>query len=148
MLILCWFVQAHPDCPFNRYLEKVGIPSFLCIPYKQTMQKNVLFSVQGQGLWGWPTWSVSFVTTNIQMAGFGLLGMLPMQEREKQQVVVKRVAMLHNLAAGGSPQWTLCLVAAPGHSVHKFPPINLHLHHHLGPFLQSRWAITYPQLRV
>lgn len=36
----------------NHYLENVEILSFLYIPIKQNVQKNVLFSIQGQGPWG------------------------------------------------------------------------------------------------
>lgn len=63
----------------NHHLENVEILSSVFMPIKQDMQKNMLYSIQGQGLQGCTTWSISFVRKSGQMAGLDLLGMLVMQ---------------------------------------------------------------------
>ena len=58
--------------PVNHYLENIQIPFSFYIPIKQKIQKNVLFSIQSQGLWEWPTRSIFFVTKNVWVADLDL----------------------------------------------------------------------------
>lgn len=74
----------------------------------------MLFSVQGQGLWGG---GVSPLKQSVRMAGLDLLGMLAVQGGEELQIVARLVAMIEKLAPHRSQQWKLCPAiqsAAPG----------------------------------
>lgn len=62
------------NAPVNHYLENVKTLSSLSLPIKHNVQKNMSFSVQGQGLPRWPTQSISLLTKSVQVAGFILLG--------------------------------------------------------------------------
>lgn len=58
-------------------------------PIKQRMQKNMLFSVQGQGLQEWSTQSISLVIKSDWMAGLELLGTLAMEGGEGLQTAAR-----------------------------------------------------------
>lgn len=89
---ICWMFGLYKhtlNVPVDHYLENIQIPSSY-IPIRQKIQRN-MFSIQGQRLWEWPTWSISSVTENIWVADLDLLRTLAMLGGDWLQRVARLV---------------------------------------------------------
>lgn len=131
----------------NHHLENVEILSSFFMPIKQEMQKNMLYSIQGQGLQGCTTWSISFVRKSGQMAGLDLFGMRVTQGGRGYRELLSSLLHCKSLLCVDSRSGCFVRWTAPGYPVLSSPQKSVSITVS-GAFLRSCWVITHPQLRI